>query len=145
MGEPHVISALVRKRAELAGEIEAAQGRAAQLRSDLLHLDAVIMLFDPTMVPGRIAAKRKRTSKQNHWFGPGELARSVLDTLRAAGAPLSIAEVAERIMARKGLDAGDKRVRDAIDSAVGGYLRRRRPAVVERIGDRRGLRWRVAG
>jgi hypothetical protein len=58
VGEPHVISALVAKRAELAGEIEAVGKRLAQLRADLVHLDAVRRLFDATAEPAAIPAKR---------------------------------------------------------------------------------------
>ncbi len=51
MAEPHVVSALVAKRAELAGEIEAAEKRVAKLRADLLHLDATLRLFDAEAEP----------------------------------------------------------------------------------------------
>ncbi len=90
-------------------------------------MDALILIFDPAMQPSRIAAKRKRTTKQNHCFALAELSRSVLDTLRMArGEPLSIAEIAQRIMIRKRLDTGDARALELI-KAVDGYLRRRRP------------------
>lgn len=39
MAEPHVVTALVRKRAELAGEIEHAAKRLQEMRVELQSLD----------------------------------------------------------------------------------------------------------
>ena len=46
MDGSHAIAALVRKRAELAGEIEAGETRLRTLRASLAHVDATIRLFD---------------------------------------------------------------------------------------------------
>ena len=85
------LSALSRKRAELAGEIEARQAALGQLRADLVHLDAVIRSFGgggfvrrrwvrPAAVwPVDIAATRRRLGLSQTefaaWFGisPGTL------------------------------------------------------------------------
>jgi hypothetical protein len=144
MGEPHVVSALVRKRAELAGEIEEAEKRIAQLRADLVHVDAVLRLFDPAAKPEAIPAKRpwRRTG----WFADGELPRRVLDTLRTAPEPLSAGEIALRIMAAKGLDAGDARALEVIRDSVRRFLAGRKDGLVRRTGGNgRDVRWRVAG
>ena len=42
------VSALIRKRAELAGEQEQLRERLDALRQDLVHLDATIRLFAST-------------------------------------------------------------------------------------------------
>jgi hypothetical protein len=47
MAETHVLSALLDKRAELAGKIEFVQTELRQLIIDLDNLDATIRLFDP--------------------------------------------------------------------------------------------------
>ena len=47
MAEPHVLSVLVSKRSELAGEIDGLERQADQLRTDLLHIDAAIRIFAP--------------------------------------------------------------------------------------------------
>ena len=44
-------AALIRKRAELAGEVEALDARLAQLRADLVHLDAAIRIMCPDAEP----------------------------------------------------------------------------------------------
>ena len=48
MAETHVISALREKRAELSGELIAAEKRIIQLRADLESLDGALRVFDPT-------------------------------------------------------------------------------------------------
>jgi hypothetical protein len=57
MAEPHVVSALKAKRAELAGEIELTTQQLQQLRAALSSLDAPLCLFDPAAVPEAIEPK----------------------------------------------------------------------------------------
>jgi hypothetical protein len=47
MAESHVVSALVNKRAEIAGMITRPEQQLGQFRADLVHLDATIRLFAP--------------------------------------------------------------------------------------------------
>jgi hypothetical protein len=54
MVDPHVISALRSKRAELSGELVAAEKRVVQLRADIASLDGAIRVFDPTAAPDKI-------------------------------------------------------------------------------------------
>lgn len=58
------MSPLRAKRAEMAGEIDAAERRADQLRADLIHIDAVLRLFDPDAEPEGIPAKRVQRSRR---------------------------------------------------------------------------------
>src|SRR5208283_5198393 len=60
MGEPHVISALSNKRAELAGIVIQLERQLDQQQADLAHLDATIRLFDPDIRPNRIRARQQR-------------------------------------------------------------------------------------
>jgi hypothetical protein len=60
MAEPHVLSALVSKRAEIAGQIEGLERQADQFRADLLHIDAAIRIFAPDYRPNEIRPKAKR-------------------------------------------------------------------------------------
>jgi hypothetical protein len=59
--------------------------KAVQHRADFAHIDAVLRMCAPDVVPEEIAPKAVR--KRNDWFKPGELARMVLDVLRIAPAP----------------------------------------------------------
>lgn len=74
--------ALKRKRATIAGEIQAGEKRLKALREALVHLDATLRLFDPDAEPGTIPPKRVHR-KSNYFDGP-ELARLCNDTLRRA-------------------------------------------------------------
>ena len=54
MAHPLGLGCLVEKRAELTGEIRQLEGRLEQLRSDVLHVDALIRLMDPASQPDAI-------------------------------------------------------------------------------------------
>ena len=84
MAESHVVSALVSKRAEIAGLIARTEQQLGQFRADLVHLDATLRLFAPGLEPKTIPAKRIRQADLR--FEHGELPRRVLDALRRAGA-----------------------------------------------------------
>ena len=84
MAESHVVSALVSKRAEIAGLITRTEQQLGQFRADLVHLDAALRLFAPELEPKTIPAKRIRQA--DLWFEHGELPKRVLDALRRAQA-----------------------------------------------------------
>jgi hypothetical protein len=52
------LSALIRKRAELAAEAKATAAHLDQLRADLVHLDAAIRILCPELAKPRIAIAR---------------------------------------------------------------------------------------
>jgi hypothetical protein len=136
------ISALTRKRAELAGAVEAIAAHLAQLRADLAHLDAAIRIMCPDAEP-ELIRPRKPSRKGCDWFGRQELPRLALETLRAAEQPLSCAELALIVMERKGLPADAMALR-RVAGMVKGALHRRQGRMVERVGNGRDVRWRVA-
>jgi hypothetical protein len=80
MTATHIISTLVKRRAELTGEIEHTQHRTRQMLADLDGLDATIRLFDPDY---RVEAiKPKAFRPPNDWANRGEMSRVILDILR---------------------------------------------------------------
>jgi len=101
MAESHVVSGLVAKRGELAGEVEHCRRELHRLADELGHLDATIWLFAPDYDLGGIRARKRRRAL--HWFGPGECQRLVLEVLRDAAGPLSDQGVTVAVAARKGL------------------------------------------
>ena len=96
MAGSHVVSALVSKRAEIAGMIARTQQQLGQFRADLAHVDATIRLFAPAMKPETIPAKRIRQS--DLLFERGELSRRVLDAPRRAGAPIRAPDPVRAVM-----------------------------------------------
>lgn len=63
MGDPYLTSGLTAKRAEVCGIIADLEKRIAQHRADLVHIDAVLHLCAPDVVPKGIAPRTASTSK----------------------------------------------------------------------------------
>ena len=79
MADPHVISALRAKRAEVAGLIDNLERQLAKHRTDLMHLDSVLRLYQPDRDPEAIRPKQVR--RRNRYFSRGELSRLCRETL----------------------------------------------------------------
>ena len=115
MAESHVVSALVKKRAELAGEVQRIDERRTALKAHIAHIDAVLRLFAYAGDPALIKPRRRR----NWIFRRGELQRMVYDIEREADRPLQKDEIAAMVLDRKGwahdpdlLDTVADRVKD---------------------------------
>ncbi len=142
MVDPHVISALRAKRAELAGLIDALERQVAQLRADLVHGDGVLRLYEPDRDPEEIKPKQFRG--RNRYFDRGELSRLCREAFRDADGPLSVADLVASVIATKGFDPGDRVLRDRVDDLVKATLGpMRRTGSVEKIGSGRGVRWKL--
>jgi hypothetical protein len=137
-----VVSALMRKRAELAGEIEARLVEVDRLRVDLAHLDAAIRIVCPEAQPEMIRPKRP-SRRGCDWFGRGELGRLMLDVLRDAAEPLGSMAIARAVVERKSMVAADAVVLRRVENMVDGALRRREGRMVERVPNGRVLGWRL--
>jgi hypothetical protein len=143
MGDTFVISALRGKRAEVAGLIDSLERQIGQHRADLIHIDGVLRLFQPERDPTEI--KTRRAHRRNRYFGRGELARLCLEAFRTATAPLSTPDIVGHVIPAKGFDAGDRALRAAIGDLVKATLGpMRRRGTVEKIGQGRGVRWKLA-
>jgi hypothetical protein len=145
MADPHVISALREKRALVAGLIEKLERKLEQHRADLTHIDGVLRLFQPDRDPGEIKAKRTYI-RRTRYFARNELSRLCMGALRGTdGTLLTTDEIAGRIIAAKGFDAGDAGLRKAIGEQALALLRAfRKRGTVEQIGLGRGVRWKLA-
>ncbi len=81
MADLHVMSALVAKRSELAGQAQLCDQELQRLAAELGHLDATIRLFAPAYDLGGIRPRKRRRGQR--WFAPGECQRLVLEVLAA--------------------------------------------------------------
>jgi hypothetical protein len=143
MADPHVISALRARRAEVAGLIDALERELAQQRADLVHLDSVLRLFQPERDPTEI--RPKRSVHRNRYFATGELARLCREAFRNTPGPLRRADIVASVIATKGFDAGDRMLQTAIGELVKATLAPMvRRGIVEKIGQRRDARWKLA-
>ena len=141
MAELRVMDALREKRSELVGLMSRLEQKLAQHRGSLAHLDATMRLFDPDLLSQDtdLAPQRGRVS----WFGPGECRRLIYDVLRDAPQPLATRELADRIMAAKGIPTvDDHRTRALIQKTVLASLSRAK-GMVERTEVDGVVSWRV--
>jgi hypothetical protein len=139
MADPHIISALRSKRAELSGELIAAEKRIVQLRADIQSLDGAIRVFDPTSAPDRIRPILRW--KKPALIPRGQCSRAVLDTLRDADTALTVREIAAQLAARYQLDTRNTDAMKALIAKIRNTLARQNGLVSELRGDVKA--WRV--
>jgi hypothetical protein len=141
----HVVSGLIAKRAELAGIIDELQRQLDQHRADLTHIDGVLRVLATDLDPETI--RPKRIYRRNRYFGRNELSRLCLGMLRtAADKPLSVDDIAGRVIAAKGFDSRDVILRSAIRDQVGSVVKRlHRDRTIENHGAGRASKWKLAG
>ena len=123
MTDEHLLSGLLRKRAELAGRLEHHQATVRQLFMDLDNVDATIRMFAPDIDLDEIKPK---PLPPRHAAYKGEVARIVLATLRDAKRPCSTQELAMHVMAERGMNTADKRLVKTVSKRVGACLRHHR-------------------
>jgi hypothetical protein len=139
MADPHVISALREKRAELSGELIAVEKRILQLREDISSLDRTIRVFDPTAEPHAIRPVLRR--KKPTLIPRGQCSRAVLDILRHAECPMTAREIAGQLTAGYQIDASNIEAMNALIAKVRNTLTRQKGLASEVRGDAKA--WRV--
>jgi hypothetical protein len=119
----HVLSGLLRKRAELAGEIDHLASVVQQKMVELDHLDAAIRIFKPDI---DLETVKPKTVPPRHQALPGEMIRGVLTVLRESKKPLTSMEVTLRLMERRVMNAADKALVRTVSKRVIACLRHNR-------------------
>jgi hypothetical protein len=105
MADTHVISALVKKRAELRGDIIHYKQLIATLDKDLQTIDATIKIFDVDYDISSIKPVRKG---RNRFFNNGEAKVLVLEVLKNSNLPLSTDKIADIIAIKRNLSFENK-------------------------------------
>jgi hypothetical protein len=85
MGYDLTLSGLLRKRAEMAGQVETMQAQLGALIADLTHIDAAIRVFRPDI---DLADLPEKLAPAPFTGFRGEIQRFLLDELRGANYPL---------------------------------------------------------
>lgn len=111
----------MKRRAELAGDIELTHEKLRQMVRDLENLDATIMLFDPSIAPETIRPKAFRPPPD--WAHKGEMSRLVLSILRQAAEPLTTRDIALQMLLERAMDKSDQRLLRLMVKRVGVALR----------------------
>jgi hypothetical protein len=128
------------KRAELSGELIAAEKHILQLRADIDSLDGAIRIFDPSAAPEKIRPILRR--KKPTLIPRGQCSRAVLNTLRDADSALTVREIAAKIAARYQIDASNTDAMKALIAKVRNTLARQEGLASEQRGDVKA--WKVA-
>ena len=142
---PHVVTGLIAKRAEIAGEIENMQAQLKAKVIELDHVEACIRIFKPDIDVEEIAPRKVPTA--HHAFR-GEVSRIILEALRTTTLPLSTGDLTERVMRERGLDVSDASLKRTMSRRVGACLnhwRRVRGIVKSMPGPGQQLLWEIGG
>jgi hypothetical protein len=68
MSNEIIMNALVAKRAEILFEIGEAEKRIAQLQTELVHLDAVLRMFQPEFKAEGLPVRHRRPTKSPYFM-----------------------------------------------------------------------------
>ena len=107
---------LERLHAELGGQILENKEEAQRLAGQMLHVEAVIKMLDPTYNLRRISVKRRTA---NPWFNRGTIYRRAVDVLRMATEPMTARDIAERVLVEANIKRPDN---DALADLTGSIL-----------------------
>jgi hypothetical protein len=117
-----VLTSLGKRRAELIAEAKTADTTLRRLLDDIAHIDGAIRTYDPTYRPRKIKLARAQ------YVGT---MRAALTILRGTNAPMTLRDIAVRVIAEQGRDQGDaKLIREMIERVRTALLRQRRNGVV---------------
>lgn len=141
--QPIAVNALRIRRARITGEIEMHNREIDRLRTELIHLDATLRLFDPETDPNDVPALH-RYPKRTEWFARGEVTRRVYESLRDEGV-ISPRGLAKRAMVEKSIFETDRKVRNSIAALFTNvaYNLTQRGKLVK-IGRGPDARWKLA-
>lgn len=140
----YAITALIAKRAEVAGLILDLERQAEQNRKLILHIDATLKALDPEIKLHTIRVKH-RAAERSSYFAPGEIAGRCRDLLREAGARgITADDVTVKAMDDKGVGPGDEKIRrDFLKRFHWTLGRLVTNGDVVRIGYGKGVKWRL--
>jgi hypothetical protein len=139
-GYTQTLSGLIRKRAVIAGELEALRDQLDLKTVALGNLDAAIRIFKPDIDFEDMAVRRVPPP---HVAFRGELARFLIDQLRKATKPLSTRELADAVMKARGISNADLVMRRTMCQRVGHSLYRMKlkGITVSERGPGGGMMW----
>ncbi len=124
------LSGLIRKRAEIGGELDALQAQLEQRMADMHALDATIRIFKPDIDLEDLPMRRVPPA---HAAFRGEMARFFLSTLRAAPSGLTTLEMAHAVIKARRLNPADKVLGKTILRRTGHSLTRLRRKMLGHI------------
>jgi len=140
----YVLTGLVKRRAQLTGDIERTHDALRKMVADLESLDATIRQFDPSHNVEAIRPKAFRPPKD--WANRGEMSRIILSILRLASEPMTTRDIAVELLVTRALDRADVRLLRLMTKRVGVALRGQKDGGTVRVlpGPGQMVLWEVA-
>jgi hypothetical protein len=140
----YVIAGLVKRRAQLTGDIQRTHDALRKMVADLESLDATIRQFDPSHNVEAIRPKAFRPPKD--WANRGEMSRIILSILRMASEPMTTRDIAVELLVTRALDQSDLRLLRLMTKRVGVALRGQKDGGTVRVlpGPGQMVLWEVA-
>jgi hypothetical protein len=135
------VAYLIRLHADIGGRILDNKRQAERLAADAKAVEAVIRMFDPEFNARAISARRRVTG--NPWFKRGTLFRAALEALRGAPEPLTVREIVDAVIARKGIQDATPKQHEMLQQAIRSSLENHIGKTVERVGEGIPMRWRL--
>ena len=105
MDNEHVISGLIRKHAEIEGEIMALNKKLRALSEQKAAIAQSLKTFDPNYTHRLLPPIRPKS--KSRIFPHGTFARGILEVMRAASCPLTVREITYRLLAKYGIELSD--------------------------------------
>ncbi len=137
-----VLSGLIRKRQELAADLDAAQATLGRVVASLDALDATIRLFSPDLdLDAARVRSARRVGEPKH-----ETTRQVLRVMREAGEAMSHRDISVAIMRSEGRGVEDRKAVEIMCRRVSDCVRRLVRQRIVVTGEATGgvLRWAMA-
>jgi hypothetical protein len=132
---------LERLHAELGGQILENREEAQRLAGQMLHVEAVIKMLDPTYNLRRISVKRRTPNPR---FKRGTIYRRAMDVLRTATEPMTAREVAERALAAAGIAKPNKAALAGLTGSILSSLRNHKGKGIQRTNEGSPAKWLLA-
>ena len=122
IGSDHApaLHTLVRKRAELDGELRRQEAGVRELQQAIAHVDAVLVMLKPDIQISQIAPRRPQPL---HAAGPGQITGIVVDCLRDTVEPLTSRALAQAVIEKRDLDGADVKLEITMAKRVRACLR----------------------
>jgi hypothetical protein len=142
MGEPHVITALHRKYAEIMGELRKCEGQADKHRASLEHIEATMRLFKPEWTGEGI--RPHKPHRASRWPKRGAGMKAALSVLRDATEPLTTRQIVLMALERHNIAEPDYDELKLICSSFNSAFRNQAAKGGLVVVEGRPVRWAIA-
>ena len=134
---PYFTGILRRKYGQLKGLADDLLSDRERVTHDMEHVGAVLLMFDPIADLDAIAPIRPYKVDRGRWH------RDALKMLREANQPMTVIELAQRVIALRGVSEEDTRTRTSIVCGLHGVLGRLKGQGLVTASRGRPRRWAI--